>query len=264
MACNAHAHIELLPVPAGELLMGSTNTEVETCVEFWGARLMENSYRAVFRDWILKEYPPHRVSLSAFHMARFPVTNGLYREFLHAVQMPQPSSIDACLPDDHPVWGVELEEIEHFLAWLGQRDGQAYRLPTEAEWEWAARGPKRLEYPWGPEFDSHRCNTVESGRGRTTPVGHFPQGASCFGIEDLGGNVEEWTASVYAPYPNGEWIKDDLFALAGAGYPILRGGSFALGGDLARCARRHGPHTSPRFRIRGFRVVGNDREVMPK
>ena len=74
--------------------------------------------------------------------------------------------------------------------------------------------------------------------GTTTPVGAYPEGASWCGLMDLAGNVEEWTASRYAPYPGGHYIEDDLTDLVGRAYPILRGGSFRLGGDLARCARR--------------------------
>jgi formylglycine-generating enzyme required for sulfatase activity len=86
-------------------------------------------------------------------------------------------------------------------------------------------------------------------------VDRYPQGASAYGVFDLAGNVEEWTTSFYTPYPGGEFVADDISAQVGRQYRVLRGGSFALGGDLARCARRHGPHPQPAFRFRGFRVV---------
>ena len=83
----------------------------------------------------------------------------------------------------------------------------------------------------------------------------LPDGASPWGVLDLGGNVEEWTADIYAPYPGGQRIDDDLAQLHGDGYPVLRGGSFALGGDLARTRRRHGPYVGDRFAVTGFRLV---------
>jgi len=86
-------------------------------------------------------------------------------------------------------------------------------------------------------------------------VGAHPRGASCWGVEDLAGNVEEWTASAYAPYPGGTAVDDDLQQLLGPRYTVLRGGSFALGGDLARSRRRHGPHPGAPFRITGFRLA---------
>jgi formylglycine-generating enzyme required for sulfatase activity len=71
----------------------------------------------------------------------------------------------------------------------------------------------------------------------------------------LAGNVEEWTGDTYRPYPGGKFVVDDIYLHLGPRYRVLRGGSFALGGDLARCARRHGPHPAPVFRYRGFRIV---------
>jgi formylglycine-generating enzyme required for sulfatase activity len=90
---------------------------------------------------------------------------------------------------------------------------------------------------------------------RSNRVERYPNGASEFGIFDLAGNVEEWTADLYAPYPGGVFIHDDLSRCNGSLYRVLRGGSFARGGDLARCARRHGPFPAAVFRYRGFRIA---------
>lgn len=235
--------------------MGSTWEEVDSCINDWADRLVDPSFdRASFRSWILKEYPQHLVRVGPFSIGTYPVTNGWFRRFVCERGGCEPESILCNEPDDHPVWGVSFEEATAFCNWMSRRSGAFYRLPTEAEWEYAARGPSGLEYPFGREFDPSRCNTRESGIGHTTPVDRYPQGVSGFGVWDLGGNVEEWTSSCYEPYPGGTFIEDDLARRLGR-YRVLRGGSFARGGDLARSARRHGPYPSPAYRYRGFRVV---------
>jgi formylglycine-generating enzyme required for sulfatase activity len=201
----------------------------------------------------VKEYPAHPVHVSSFRLARFPVTNRQYRLFCEATGHRPPRSLVIGLPDDHPVWGVDAGSIEGFLAWARESTGTAVRLPTEAEWEWAARGPARRQYPFGDEFDARLCNTREAGHGLTTSVMAHERYPSPFGICDMAGNVEEWTASDYAEYPGGDFIEDHLTSALGLRYPVLRGGSAELGGDLARGARRHGPH--PQFTMFGFRVA---------
>jgi formylglycine-generating enzyme required for sulfatase activity len=248
--------MDFVSIPAGVLLMGSTADQVDRCVEYWGTRLVDPSYQAdQFQRWILKEYPQHPVPVAAFRLGRFPVTNAEYRPFAEASGRPLPESLTSREPEDHPVWGVLFEDAASYAAWLGARLGCRCRLPTEAEWEYAARGLQSSEYPFGDEFDPTRCNTIESGIGHTTPVDRYHSGVSEFGLYDLAGNVEEWTADYYRPYPGGEFIADDLTRRLGHRYRVLRGGSFARGGDLARCARRHGPYPSPEFRYRGFRVA---------
>ena len=247
---------DLVAVPAGVLGMGSTVAEVDACAAYWGARLVDPQFsQDRLRRWLAKEIPRHDVLVECFAVSRVPVTNRDFRRFLHEGGGPVPASIEEGEADDHPVWGVSHAGAERFCAWLGEVVGRPCRLPTEAEWEYAARGPGGLEYPYGDEFDATRCNTTESGIGRTTPVDRYPGGASGWGVLDLAGNVEEWTADVYAPYPGGELVEDDLYRLSGGTYHVLRGGSFARGGDLARCARRHGPSPGPEYRYRGFRVV---------
>lgn len=248
--------MELIDVPEGVFQMGSMLDEVDRTEREWGGRLLDPAYRPVFRSWIMKEYPAHPVRVDGFRMMRFPVSNDDYRAFLDAgMPRPVPESLAAGLPGDHPVWGVRLDDVHAFIDWRSRRDGWRWRLPTEAEWEWAAAGPEGRRYPYGDEFDPALCNTVESGIGSSSPVGAHPGGASHWGIEDLAGNVEEWTAGVFRPYPGGAPVDDDLMRILGPGYAVLRGGSFALGGDLARTRRRHGPHPGAPFRVTGFRMV---------
>jgi formylglycine-generating enzyme required for sulfatase activity len=247
--------IALVTVPGGTLAMGSTLDEVERCIGEWAGRLIDPSYEPVFRSWIMKEHPRHSVDVGAVTAWKHPVTNLEFREWIEHTGRKAPESLAAYLPDDHPVWGVTLDDARDFAAWRSARDGRAWRLPTEAEWEWMAAGPSGRRYPFGDDFVSALCNTVERGLGTTTPVDAHPGGASWCGVLDLGGNVEEWTSSRYAPYPGGALVEDDLSRRLGSDYPIVRGGSFALGGDLARSARRHGPLPGHRFRVIGFRLV---------
>jgi len=242
-------------VPGGRLQRGSTLAEVEACVAAWTPRLIDPSYAEDFRDWIMKEHPRHTVSVPGFEAMVHPVDNALYAQFCAEAHAPRPESLQIGGPGDHPVWGVALDQAEAFARWLSGRDAPAWRLPSETEWEWMARGPEGWTYPFGDRFDPACCNSVESGRGETTSVDAFADRPSWCGVVDLAGNVEEWTASRYAPYPGGRFIADDLTKLVGPSYPILRGGSFLLGGDLCRGARRHGPHPGPQFRIVGFRLV---------
>lgn len=218
------------------------------------------AYRAygVKREWIEKECPAHIVELAPFRIARYPVTNLEYRRFLEDTAFPEiPTSWAlGCVPlwaANHPVYTVTATAAERYVAWLGRQLGRALRLPREAEWEYAAGGPAGREFPWGATFDVECANTVELGALCTTPVGMFPRGTSYFGLSDMGGNVEEYVADDYLPYPGATVIADDLLTRAGS-YRIARGGSFARFADLARCKRRHGHYERPIYAM-GFRIA---------
>jgi formylglycine-generating enzyme required for sulfatase activity len=245
--------LEFVAIPRGTLLMGSTAAEQARAVREWSNKLLRPTYAKYFGRWISKEGPAHYVDIEPYCIARFPVTIRLFRRFLRDTRRDPPESILRDLPADHPVWPVDAASIQAFLAWAREETGRALRLPTEAEWEYAARGIERLEYPFGGEFDSRLCNTFESGRRCSTPVTLFEAWPSPFGVCDMAGNVEEWTSTEYAPYPGGIFVDDHLTESLGARYTVLRGGSAELGGDLARCARRHGPY--PIHRMVGIRLA---------
>jgi formylglycine-generating enzyme required for sulfatase activity len=247
--------IEFVPIPAGEFWMGSDANEIDSCIRFWADQLVEPDFKPdQFRSWVLKEYPKHLIHVKEFSIGRFPVTNREYRIFVQKRRWVVPESLSLLGCDDHPVWGVSFEDALAYCEFLGHQLDFSCRLPTEAEWEYAARGRSCNEYPFGSKFEPTYCNTLEGGVGHTTSVNRYPQGASEFGVYDMAGNVEEWTSDFYEPYPGGITIVDDLAASLGK-YRVLRGGSFARGGDLARCARRHGPHPGLAYRYRGFRVA---------
>ncbi|WP_308992722.1 SUMF1/EgtB/PvdO family nonheme iron enzyme [Mariniflexile litorale] len=242
-------------ISENKVIVGSSEEEIEDTMIFWKSKLVDESYVPRFRDWLLKEFPRHQLSLKAFKIAKYPVTNGEFKEFIAEMNIRPPESISLKLPEDHPAWGMNYNEVETFIDWKSLKDGRSYRLPTEFEWEYAAAGTEKLMYPFGSDFDSSKCNTVEANIGTTTSVYKYDNYPSNFGVCDLAGNVEEWTSSLYKPYPGGHFINDDIIENYGLNYPVLRGGSFALGGDLARCTRRHGPHPGPAFRYRGFRLA---------
>jgi iron(II)-dependent oxidoreductase len=135
---------------------------------------------------------------------------------------------------DCPVVGVSWYEADAFAKWEGKR------LPTELEWERAARGTEGLEYSWGNEFDKEKCNSYESGIKKTTPVTRYPNGISPGGCYDMAGNVWEWTADWYDKNEN---VK------------TLRGGSWFVNSDYARCAYRNYNTPVGRYNNFGFRCA---------
>jgi len=213
------------------------------------------------RSWIEKETPEHRVNLAAFRIARYPVTNSEYRAFLLDTGHPSlPTGwVFGRFPQhqaNHPVYSVTDEDADAYAVWLSQRTGRNFALPTEAQWEYAASGPQRRQFPWGETFNSGYANTAELGLLTTTPVGVFVEGASVFGVLDMAGNVEEYVADDYQKYPGGPEITDDLVSDVGR-HRVARGGSFTRFRDLARNQRRHGRYPRPIY-VMGFRLVEND------
>ncbi|MGH3326580.1 MAG: formylglycine-generating enzyme family protein [Streptomycetales bacterium] len=243
----------LLRIPGGDVETGLPPDSVPAVVQRW-------AHVGVEASWIEKETPAYLSRLADFWIGGYPVTNSQYRDFLAATgHRGRPSTwYLGAYPwerANHPVCGVTPGDIDAYLGWLSERSGHRYRLPTEAEWEHAAKGFDGLEFPWGQEFDPTVTNTRESGIHATTPVGMFPAGNSPFGVADMGGNVEECVADWYAPYPGGPDISDHLTAALGR-YRITRGGSFSRFGDLARTRRRHGTFPSPLYPA-GFRVASS-------
>lgn len=167
------------------------------------------------------------------------------------------------VPADHPVSGVAWADAVAFTGWMSERLGVAVRLPSEDEWERAARGDDAREFPWGDEYRPGLANLVDAGLDTTTPVGSFPDGASPFGVLDMAGNVDEWTSTLYAPYPGApaevpaveDWAFDPH---------ITRGGAFRHDRDLARCARRHSAYEQDLAAIGvGFRLAADAQTAQP-
>ncbi|MEE1802523.1 SUMF1/EgtB/PvdO family nonheme iron enzyme [Streptomyces sp. JV176] len=264
-------------VAGGAVHIGLPPRDVAAVVDAW-------AHVGVERAWIEKETPVEQVALADYWISTYPVTNAEYRHFLadtrHTAR-PTTWYLGAYPYDraNHPVAGVRPEDADAYAAWLSERTGHPWRLPGEAEWEYAAKGPLGFAFPWGDRFDADAANTRETGVHTTTPVGAFPAGRSPFGVSDMGGNVEEFVADDYRPYWGGSFVTDDLSAgtdgspgldrPAGADdasrtdgarvpYRVARGGSFSRFGDLARTRRRHGAFPSPLYPV-GFRLATGTR-----
>ncbi|MFF4837544.1 SUMF1/EgtB/PvdO family nonheme iron enzyme [Streptomyces sp. NPDC001315] len=164
---------------------------------------------------------------------------------------------------NQPVVGVSWHEAVAYCAWLSTVSRRTFRLPSEAQWERAAKGDDKRVYPWGPIWEAGRCNARPENIRRTTPVGMFPGGRSPFGCEDMAGNVAEWTSSLYSPYP---WTGNDGQVDAEAeGVRVNRGGGWDSMHRVVRCALRgdmNESHTDSA--TLGFRIASNaDSDGLP-
>lgn len=176
-------------------------------------------------DRLPDEGPEHKVTLPDFYIDEYEVTNLQYKQFIDATNRRSPKHFrNRTFPEgkaDHPVTYVTWYDANQYCAWAGKR------LPTEQEWEKAARGNDGRWYPWGNDFDTAKANTPQRWMaleqdGDTTPVGSFKAGVSAYGIYDLSGNVWEWTASWYKPHPGNTRITENY----GENYKVLKGGSW--------------------------------------
>jgi formylglycine-generating enzyme required for sulfatase activity len=256
-----------IPIPAGAFLLGTPERDLSALAKAHGGT--RESYR--------EEAPQHTLMLPAFEIARIPVTNALYAAFVAATGAHAPSTWRGPQPPaalrDHPVVDVSWDEANAFCVWLNreildfglrivgyineqsaiQNPKSKIRLPTEAEWERAARGVDGRAFPWGAAWDTARANTRESGIAGTTPAGTYPGGASAVGCLDMAGNVWEWTASLDRPYPYaaGDGREDPR----APGRRILRGGCYANPHGFARCACRFRLLPAVRNPFMGFRLA---------
>ena len=164
------------------------------------------------------ESPAHAVEIAALYVDRFEVTNAQFQRFVDETGHPPPRYwAGGRFPRGQalrPVVGVTWKDANAYAAWAGKR------LPTEAEWEWAARGEEGRLYPWGNESDPSRENSESKGPGHSAEVGSYPLGATALGIMDLAGNVREWTADRYAPYrlPHAPPTMGDRMAVRGSSW----------------------------------------------
>ncbi len=227
---TSHAPEGMVYIPAGPFTMGSDDEDTEGRAKEFGS----------MKPWYLDEHPAHQVNLPAYYIDIFEVPNGKFQLYLSATGAPAPRGWK---PEtmkgevlDLPVTGVNWYEADRYCQWLGKR------LPTEAEWEKAARGTDGREFPWGNEFDKMKGNTGSTRIGNVTPGGHFPEGASPYGVMDMVGNVWEWTDSWYDAYPGSTYHSKDF----GQRNKVIRGGGW---GGIGHYTLSHFYRTAYRFYI---------------
>jgi formylglycine-generating enzyme required for sulfatase activity len=233
--CEDDGFIE---IPAGEFRMGSD----------------QKKDKEAYKD----EVPSHRVRFSPYAIARYPVTVAQYECFVQETGY--------ALEDDwnrynkygnHPVVAVSWEDAKAYCHWLAEKIAKPVELPSEAQWEMAARGTDGRIYPWGDEAaDPNRLNYSQTGLGETSPVGVFPMGTSCHGAMDMAGNVYEWVEDDWhdnykgAPGDGRAWVDDPR----GSGRVIRGGGWGGSAGDCrSACRIRYEP--GGRAFALGFRLV---------
>jgi formylglycine-generating enzyme required for sulfatase activity len=198
----------------------------------------------------------HQVTIDGFWLDRTEVTNGQFARFVQAGNAAQGNWRElASGKDQHPVVNVAWSDAVAYCRWADKR------LPTEAEWEYAARGTDGREYPWGNTWEDNRARfSGNRGNQTTAPVGSYPTGASPFGILDLAGNVAEWISSLYKPYPyNATDGREDLAASGGR---VDRGGSWDYNPRYLRSANRFWNVPAYRDNNLGFRCAQDVKRVM--
>jgi formylglycine-generating enzyme required for sulfatase activity len=244
------ANIKFVHIPVGDFIMGSKDND-PLALEI--------------------EKPQHQVELPYdFYIGCYPVTNSQYNQFIVATQPSNSSPNNWQKRPDHPAANITWHSARDFCQWLNQTIGKKlpenwqFRLPTEAEWEKAARGKHGNEWPWGNEWDSSHCNSQESGEDRVIRVGIYsPGGDSPYGAADMAGNVWEWTLSLWGrdiskpeyKYPYLPMDRREKITAGNNVCRVLRGGSFQDTCQSVRCSARRGGFPLMGWPSSGFRVA---------
>lgn len=227
----------MVRVPAGDFKMGISEAQIQALVAKGAAA---NAFEM--------EKPEHTVNVGEFWIDRDLVTNAEYKKFLDSdPDRPVPDidltqlkgwAWDAATRtfpagrENFPVVLVDYADAAAYCQWAGNR------LPTEAEWEKAARGADGRMYPWGSEWANDKTAFGEKGATDASPVGSFPSGASPYGANDMVGNVWQWTGSILKGYP---YVADDGRQDPSATAPqrVVRGGMFGFGPNVSRASTRN-------------------------
>ena len=248
--------MSMLLVPAGQFLMGSTRSEVEAASALC---LTVGDNDPCGLGEFANEMPQRSIYLDAFYIDETEISNDAYRRCVAAGACDRPDYrggryappgyYDDPLFGDYPVVHVRWDQARAYCGWAGAR------LPTEAEWEKAARGTEGFAYPWGNQFDPNLANTQEGGGDRLRPAGSYPAGASPYGVLDMAGSLWEWVEDWFDPGYYSE-MPDRNPPPAPAGTDkVLRGGGYSSFRHYARTTNRgfENPNTSSAYR--GFRCA---------
>lgn len=218
---------DMILIPAGEFIMGSDEKAAV------GGALAA---------------PQRPVDLPAYWIDAYEVTNGQWIRFLTESGFQEEGDwrrFYSIGKEDFPVTNVTWDDAKAYAEWAGKR------LPTEAEWEKAARGTDGRNYPWGDSWDPSKSNCNEAGIRNTVEVGRYRFDVSPFGVYDMMGNVQEWTGEMLRPYPASPARNDDVFRQP---YVAVRGGSYAMKGGSMKIWTRSGYFAKSQYGI-GFRCA---------
>jgi len=239
------SHAGMALIPQGAFEMGSRKS------------LRELNPVAIFqadRHMLGPEDPAHELILDAYYIDLHEVTNADYKEYIEATgpkTKPRYWDDSNFNQSNQPVVGVTWKEAQAFCQWKGKR------LPTEAQWEKAARGKRPVKYPWGNEEpDKNRLN-FNSYVGKTTPVGSYPTGKSDYGVFDLSGNVAEWVQDWHFPEYYLFSPKENPPGPEKGHYKIIRGGNWQNNAEDVRLTYRNATVPKARSKTIGFRCVAN-------
>jgi Tol biopolymer transport system component len=249
---RASDEMVMVYVPGGEFEMGSTDAEIESAYSECIQSPVDNTH---CERRPRNESPLHTVILSDFWIDRTEITNAQYVRCVENGGCRESRLADnpTYNGDNYPVAGIPWQDAADYCAWAGGR------LPTEAEWEYAARGTERRIYPWGSVFDCAGGNFFDDftecadGYANTAPVGSFPVGVSWCGALDMAGNVWEWVSDKYEDYPTAAQINPT--EPSEGDQRVLRGGSWGYDQDGIRTAYRYPVPPSANYFGVGFRCV---------
>lgn len=205
-------------------------------------------------DGNVYEQPAHVVRVTPFYIDRYEVTNEEYAQFIRQTRRNPPSHWpegeyevgEATLP----VVNVSWNEARAYCEWANKR------LPTEEEWEYAARGEDNRLYPYGNEWKPRFSNARETGLDKPQAVGSYPDGLSPFGVADLAGNVAEWTETEYLPYPGSKAAADN-------GHRVIRGGGFKVPAREQTATDRYFDRPTVSYDFLGFRCARSQERKQP-
>lgn len=215
---------EMVLIPAGEFIMGTNKTDPDNTQQKIGT----------VKPLYLDQHPERKVKLDTYYIDRYEVTNEEYKKFMDETKYPDPPAnwSDGWYPKgkgEHPVTSIIWQEALAYALWAGKR------LPTEEQWEKAARGPDGLSYPWGDEYEKGKANVGVEGAKTTVAVGSHSEDVSPYQVYGMAGNVMEWTLDWYQAYP-GNTYKDPRF---GEKFKVLRGNAFQKSGHYFLDAYRY-------------------------
>ena len=242
--CNATTTSQdMILIPAGPFFMGSSDKDI-----IWAAK----QFHSESLDWYRDETPIHEVTLPAFKIDKLPVTVRDYEVYRQATGKPAPRE-HGNSRFNHPLQPIVS------LTWKSAKDychWKKKRLPTEAEWEKAARGTDARYFPWGNKPDALNANI----RGKddifkySNQVGAIPENVSPYGVMEMAGNVWEWTENWYQPHPDNKYNND----LYGKQFKVIKGGSWNSNLDLARASIRGKALPDQQKSYIGFRCVATN------